>query len=282
MRRIVQLTLIGTLLVGCATQSVPKRASLSENEKTKMAALWALFVRRDPGWPRARTEWLALSEAARNTLVENLIRTMSDSYNANRIPEAQRAAGELVLLDRLSLDYLVFVVGAERNSQGLRMLAVSCLSSIGTPAVPGLISCLDSPRFQARRLAIRGLGRIRDAAAIQPIIVRLLEDSSFVVRREAASALGEFDDPRVPASLIQVLKTEDDVWVVDEVARSLGRLKCAASVSALVDRLQKAEEEEKGKSVSLSRTIREALNRITGLAVNASHDAFRAWRSGGS
>jgi len=271
------LLIVALLAAACATPEAPERPPLSDEEKSVLRDYWNAYLRNDPSWPEARGKWIQMSEAAQNTLVENLIRAMSDQFLRNNVPEARRAAAELVLLDKRSVAYLAALVGSEANAMGVRELAASCLKSIGTPAVPSLLQCLDSPRYQARRLAIRALAWIRDSRTIAPISRLLAQDENFAVRREAANALGAFDGEEAAAhALRRCVAQEADGVVAEEAARSLGRLKDAGGVGILVERLRQTERE--GTSVRLKRTIRTALHQITGLDPGSTYQAFLGWK----
>ena len=265
-----------TLAAGCASDKPPERLPLTAAEKETMEDYWALFLKRDPEWPAVRRKWLAMSEAAQNTLVENMIRYMSNTFSRNRFEEANRAAAELILLDRRSLEYLVFIVGDQRNSLGLREMAVGSLVRIGTPAVPGLIRSLESRRYQARRLAARALGRIGDRRAVTTLARLLREDGNFVVRAEAATALRHFNDDAGVQALIESIGAEEEPIVMEAAVRALGSLKRPDAVGPLVDRLER--EEKEGTSVAVRRALRKALARITSLPAGSKYGAFLAWR----
>ncbi len=266
------------VIVGCATQKPPERQPLTPEEKDRLRPYWEQFLKQDPHWPESRGKWLQMSEAAQNTLVENMIRYMSNMFNTNRINEARRASAELILLDRLSLEYLVAIMEKDQNAMGLRDMAAGCLVVIGRSAVPGLIRSLDCPRYRARRLATRALARIQDARGIDPLIRVLKGDENFVVRTEAARALGAFQgEDRVGQALCRALG-DPELLVVEAAARTLGRLKFPPGVPRLVDRLVEAE--KSADSVSLRRTLRRALQKITSLEAASTPDDFRAWHPG--
>ena len=153
---------------------------------------------------------------------------------------------------------------------------MGCLVRIGTPAVPGLIESLESPRFQARRLAARGLGRIGDSRAIEPLGRLLQDDRNFVVRCEAAAALGRFTDERAMRALCRSVAEEQDAVVAEEAARALGARKWAAAAPVLVERLRISE--SGGTSIALAGALREALSRITGLDRNSPPAVFGRWQ----
>lgn len=259
---------------GCASEP-PERPALTETERDELEPMWKLFVSHDKKWPEARGRWLAMSESARNTLIENMIRYMSDRFNENKIGEANRAAAELILYDRHSLEYLGALCASEGNAMGLREMAAGCLVRIGTPAVPALRRSLASTRYRARRLAVRALGRIRERGSIPDLVAVLERDDNFVVRAEAATALGSFaGETAAEDALLRSVGDEDPV-VAAAVAQALGRLGSHRAVPGLVKRLGEAGGDE---SVKLRKAIRAVLGRITALDPSSPVSAFEAWR----
>jgi HEAT repeat protein len=64
---------------------------------------------------------------------------------------------------------------------------------------------LKSRNPQARRRAVKGLGKSRDPRAIDPLMVAL-NDKSYLVRKEAARALGDIGDARTVRPLINLIE----------------------------------------------------------------------------
>jgi len=250
---------------------------LTGEEKDQLRSYWELFLNQDPRWQEARGEWLQMSEAARNTLVENLIRYMSDSFNTNQIEKATRASAELVLLDRIALETLVAVLMYDKNALGLRTMAARCLVSIGPASVPGLIQCLESPRYRSRYLATRALGMIHDERGLDPLIRMLTDDDNFGVRREAAIALSNFQADRAGKALCRTLE-DSEPMVVEKVITSLGKMKYLPCVPRLVEHLARIEKDGSSGTLPLRRRIRETLQKITSLDVDSSLDMYRSWK----
>lgn len=69
------------------------------------------------------------------------------------------------------------------------------------------IKALEDPDSQVRGMAIFGLKRSGDTAAVEPLI-KALNDEEERNRREAASALADFKNPRAIDALIEVLKND--------------------------------------------------------------------------
>jgi len=83
------LVCVGFGLVATGCGSAPERDPLTDEQKKTLEPMWQQFVERDREWPASRERWLAMNEAARNTLVENMIRYMSDRYQENDLEEAK-------------------------------------------------------------------------------------------------------------------------------------------------------------------------------------------------
>lgn len=89
-------------------------------------------------------------------------------------------------------------------------------------AVPALIEAMSfSPSTYEREEAVRWLGRLGDARALDPLINLLPEAHT---RHLAVLALGEIGDPRAFEALSQVLDYERNTNVRDGVVRGLGVL----------------------------------------------------------
>ena len=78
----------------------------------------------------------------------------------------------------------------------VRTAAMEALVQIGKPAVSALIGALKGGDWQIRLKAATLLGRIADAAALDPLI-KALGDRNAAVRKSVAGALCAFDDPRI-------------------------------------------------------------------------------------
>jgi HEAT repeat protein len=84
---------------------------------------------------------------------------------------------------------------------------------------------------QARRRAVKGLGKSRDPRAIDPLMVAL-NDKSYLVRKEAARALGDIGDARSVGPLINLIEESFHYAIartgVDALERVLGRAAAGA------------------------------------------------------
>jgi len=155
-------------------------------------------------------------------------------------PEASlppRIAEILVLFGK---DAVLPLVAELRNvdSDVRRMWAAEILGWIGDPrvAVPLMESLGDvSPEVRAK--AAGGLGKVRDARAVERLLEMLLSDPIPFVRTRAAQALGAIGHPKVIDHLIHVLK-DPEWWVrirAIEALEQIGRDSSGALLVALED-----------------------------------------------
>jgi len=96
--------------------------------------------------------------------------------------------------------------------------------------------------------AVQGLGELRRAEALEPLI-GVLQDSRREVRRAAVDALRKIGDNRAVESLIRALSDEDDAvrW---EAANALGELKDVRAIGPLVSALTDEVESVRQNSAS--------------------------------
>jgi HEAT repeat protein len=130
--------------------------------------------------------------------------------------DAAQALGRIA--DPTALPALVAKV-RDRKS-GVRAPAVRALAGFGAAALGPLLEAVADPDWQVRQEAVRGLGAVKDARAIEALI-GLVRDHSPGVRVAAATTLGTLEDARAVAPLAALL---------DEPAHELR----AAAAGALV------------------------------------------------
>ena len=186
---------------------------LSDADFGEFNRAWVLFVRHDPGWPRARDAWLSRGGAAPYVLSENLLRYFGSATSfggraeIDRIAESARAAGEpavgyfvnILVLDTWPLKEPVYVpvagggkreVRVWQNDDVTRQHLAIILSAIGAPAVPRLSAVgLRAGSVSARRYAMYALGRIGTDPAVDAV-AGMLGAPDWQDRGSAAKALG--------------------------------------------------------------------------------------------
>lgn len=119
--------------------------------------------------------------------------------------------------------------------RAVREAAMGALSSIGSPSVPALATCLSDPALQVQEAASAILASIGDARVFRPL-VDALTSRDWIVRMHAARALGRIGDPEAVSALMPLL--QDKVKAVrEEVSGALAAIGGVAVV-ALIQALQ--------------------------------------------
>jgi len=105
----------------------------------------------------------------------------------------------------------------------IRKRASDALIAIGTPAVPYLLSALQSPRTLMRLGAIEALAGIRDPASARPLIARLQKEKHSELLCAVVFALGEIGSPEAIPCLVRLL-SDNAKFLRYAAAVSLDRL----------------------------------------------------------
>lgn len=113
----------------------------------------------------------------------------------------------------------------------VRDAAVESVAMIGSPAVDLLLRYIRD--YDARKSAIKALGKINDERVLDPLISMLHNDE---FKDDATWALVELGQPAV-GRLLECLKNQDDV-IRKQAILALGEIKDSSSVDSLIERLQ--------------------------------------------
>ncbi|MEX0829156.1 MAG: HEAT repeat domain-containing protein [Nitrospirales bacterium] len=113
----------------------------------------------------------------------------------------------------------------------VRDAAIEALAMIGSPAVELLLRYTRD--YDARKSAIRALGKINDERVLDPLITFMRSDE---FKDDATRALAELGKPAV-ARLLELLKDPEEVTRKQAIL-ALGEIKDASSVDSLIERLQ--------------------------------------------
>lgn len=147
--------------------------------------------------------------------------------------EAAKALGKAK--DPGAISALVIALKKERDWD-VRGAVEDALVSIGSPALNSLKPLLKDESWRVRRRAVRTIGRIRDAAAIDSLIQAMTTDDDCYVKRSAAQSLGEIKDDRAAQCLCNGLK-EGNVYIISGAYRFFLRRGEAGTESALTKAL---------------------------------------------
>lgn len=166
-----------------------------EEEKEKDEIDIQIDLLSDPDWVVRREAVITLGEMGDERCIEPLVRSLRDG------------------------DWQV------------REAAVDALAMIGSPAVDLLIRYLRD--WDARKSAIKALGKINDERVLDPLI-SLLRNDEF--KDDATQALAELGEPAV-GRLLECLNDKDEV-VRKQAIHALGEIKHQSAVDALIEKLK--------------------------------------------
>ncbi len=185
-------------------------------------------------------------------------------------PEAYSAILELGQLgDDKAVALLIETLG---RKDGVARSAARELGKLrNEAAVPPLVAMLDSPDVnQAAAEALLAFG----PKAVGPLL-EIIKNGSPAARQLAVSALGELRDKRAVEPLIDVMQTDDAYAVRTAAATALGQIKDARAVWVLVATLQMRDETTPDRQASL-----EQLRTATQLALRKIGDPLAAKTAG--
>lgn len=167
-----------------------------EEEKVKDEIDIQIDLLQDSDWVVRREAVITLGEMADERCVEPLVRCLRDG------------------------DWQV------------REAAVDAIAEIGSPAVEMLIRYLRD--YDARKYAIRALGKINDERVLDPLVSMLRNDE---FKDDATRALVELGPPAVER-LIKCLSDEKDEFTRKQAILALGDIKDSRAVDPLIALLQ--------------------------------------------
>ena len=147
--------------------------------------------------------------------------------------DAARALGEAK--DPVAVSALVTALKKDKDGD-VRAAVEDALVNIGSPALNSLNPLLKDQSWRVRRRAVRTIGRIKDAAAIDSLIQAIRTDDDCYVKKSAARWLGEMKDDRAVECLCNGLK-EGNVYIIAGAYRFFLRRGEAGTEGALVKAL---------------------------------------------
>jgi len=147
--------------------------------------------------------------------------------------DAAKTLGEAK--DPVAISALITALKKDRDGD-VRAAAEDALVNIGSPALNSLTPLLKDQSWRVRRRAVRTIGRIKDAAAIDSLIQAIRTDDDCYVKKFAAKSLGEIKDDHAVEYLCKGLK-EGNVYIIAGAYRFFLRRGEAGAEGALIKAL---------------------------------------------
>jgi hypothetical protein len=170
----------------------------------------------DPGWPKARGDWLARDAADRRVLLDNLFMELlrNDGADPRFAARALRARRELTWLGSEATEFLA---GAFRQLGEKKPADVVALDRIGAAladlqAVKELDAVLTETKLPTplRLAAVHALADVAEPAAHDALIASLAGDPAWELRAASAEALHKSTgEPKVRVALARALDDDD-------------------------------------------------------------------------
>jgi len=215
-----------------------------EEEQVKDEIDIQIDLLNDPDWVVRREAVITLGEMGDERCVEPLARGLRDGdWQVREVAiEAMGQVGSPAVdtLLKLLLDwdvrkYAILALGKIRDERVLDPLmqqlrndefkddAINALVELGEPSVPKLIAALKDKDENVRKSAVLALGRIKNSAALDPLI-EMLGDKDWFTRLTAAAALESIGDERGREAIKPLMK-DPDMVVKMRVERILAKWK---------------------------------------------------------
>lgn len=133
---------------------------------------------------------------------------------------------------RDEIDSLITLLRDEENA-GLRNATAEVFIRLGKRSVPVLVSYLDDPDHDLRKLSVDALASIGDRSALAGLIAAL-DDCDINVAAAAAEALGAIGDSSVVPALLQALEQHTHLFFRFNALAALGRVGQPGPLPAVV------------------------------------------------
>jgi len=119
--------------------------------------------------------------------------------------------------------------------KAVREEASAALAAIGEAALPSLLAALTHSEWLVRLHAVEALGKTRSTEGVVPLLSVLFNDQDRAVREDAVRALGQIGDARAVEFLITALK---EAGLRPLAAEALGLIGDRRAVPVLIDILE--------------------------------------------
>jgi len=172
-----------------------------------------------------------------------------------------------ILKDRRAMKYLTTALGDEDAE--VRRCAAITADEIDKKAFTGLIANLKDKNIDARIPAIKVLGKIKYAPAVEPLIA-ILNDQDSRVKIAAIEALGAIGDAQAIEPLVVVLKNDKNPNIRKEAVVAIGNIKDARIIQPLIYSL-------KDKDIVVGVIALSSLKDITGQDFSLDSEKWWEW-----
>ena len=172
----------------------------------------------------------ALADLADPTTLDALQQACTDDYWSVR---SYAASGVAKIGGARALDCLVDLFNDPIME--VRNAVVGAVTGVGNSALERLLKCLKDERWRLREHAAKACGEIRDARAVDALVI-VCRDRDGAVKSAAAEALGKIGDPKAIPALGKLFR--DSSKTVRETAGTALVAIGEASIEALIESLQ--------------------------------------------
>lgn len=131
--------------------------------------------------------------------------------------------------------------------KAVREETTTALAAIGEASIPSLLEALSHLEWVVRLHAVEALGKMRSAAAVEPLLFVLFNDADSAIREDAIRALGEIGDGRAVEFLFTAMKEKG---LRPLAVEALGRIKDPRAVPVLVEVVQGTNRPEDSRPVA--------------------------------
>jgi HEAT repeat protein/cyclophilin family peptidyl-prolyl cis-trans isomerase len=228
---------IEAILPVVATDAAPRVRGRAAEALGLLADKQSAAGRKEPFDPRAAVVVGDLVTA----MAGNAASVPADELRSPLAPEVEAFRLGLYALVRLKVyDQVARAVLDERGQPRIRWWPVAyALQRLEDPrAVPALVTLLQADGAYAAAFAARGLGRMKDVAAVEPLVAAMTKETRPAVRLRAIEALGRLGDRRAVAPLLALIdQTTTDPALRLAAITALGELKATEAYERLLDLL---------------------------------------------
>jgi HEAT repeat protein len=174
--------------------------------------------------PRAQ-KWLNESIALRLTDLDEQVQN--------------RAYKQFQGLDQGQIEQVLSIIRAYAKSHesSVRCEAARALGMLGTQALDELLELLRDSEWNVRGFAAESLGRLKDARAVDPLLLLLRQESTQSTRIKVIEALGSIGDERALEELDRLLGGSD-MAVACHSADAIGSIGGDAAIKSLISALR--------------------------------------------